>query len=63
MNVSALTENVQDFTHRLRTETGLWVTPGTAYGKAGEGFFRLNVACPRATVEDALGRLQRFLRG
>ena len=63
VDVSALTENVQDFTHRLRAETGLWVTPGTAYGKAGEGFFRLNVACPRATVEDALGRLQRFLRG
>lgn len=63
VDVSALTENVQDFTHRLRAETGLWVTPGTAYGKAGEGFFRLNVACPRATVEDALGRLKRFLRG
>ncbi len=63
VDVSALTENVQDFTHRLRAETGLWVTPGTAYGKAGEGFFRLNVACPRATVEDALGRMKRFLRG
>ena len=58
-----MTDDVQAFAERLRAETGLWVTPGTAYGKAGEGFFRLNVACPRATVEDALGRLKRFLRG
>ena len=60
-DVSALTDNVKDFTARLRAETGLWVTPGTAYGQTGEGFFRWNVACPRSTVEDALERLKRFL--
>ena len=60
VDVSAVTDDVQRFTERLRAETGLWVTPGTAYGKAGEGFFRMNVACPRSTVEDALGRLKRF---
>ena len=60
-DVSALTDDVRDFTARLRAETGLWVTPGTAYGQTGEGFFRMNVACPRSTVEDALTRLKRFL--
>ena len=60
-DVSALTEDVQDFTDRLRAETGLWVTPGTTYGQSGEGFFRWNVACPRSTVEDALGRLKAFV--
>ena len=59
-DVSELTDNVKDFTDRLRAETGLWVTPGTAYGRTGEGFFRMNVACPRSAVEDALGRLQSF---
>lgn len=62
-DVSELTDDVRDFTARLRAETGLWVTPGTAYGSTGEGFFRMNVACPRSTVEDALNRLKRFLRG
>ena len=62
VDVSALTADVKDFTERLRAETGLWVTPGTAYGKTGEGFFRMNVACPRSTVEDALNRLRTFLR-
>ena len=62
VDVSALTKDVTDFTARLRAETGLYVTPGTAYGKTGEGFFRWNIACPRSTVEDALGRLTRFVR-
>ena len=62
VDVSALTDDVKDFTDRLRAETGLWVTPGTAYGKTGEGFFRMNVACPKTTVEDALVRLKAFLQ-
>ena len=61
VDVSARTKNVQNFTERLRAGTGLWVTPGTAYGAIGEGFFRMNVACPRALVEDALERLKGFL--
>ncbi|MBO4419670.1 MAG: PatB family C-S lyase [Oscillospiraceae bacterium] len=62
VDVSARTNKVQEFTDRLRAATGLWVTPGTAYGKTGEGYFRMNLACPRAAVEDALGRLKRFLQ-
>ena len=62
VDVSALTKDVKAFTEQLRAETGLWVTPGTAYGQSGEGFFRMNVACPRSSVEDALDRLKRFLR-
>ena len=61
VDVSALTGDVKDFTDRLRAETGLYVTPGTAYGQAGEGFFRWNMACPRSTVEDGLERLRTFL--
>ena len=63
VDVSAITNNVRDVTDRLRAETGLWVTPGTAYGAAGEGFFRMNLACPRSTVEDAMARLERFVAG
>ena len=61
VDVSALTDDAADFTKRLRAETGLWVTPGTAYGRSGEGLFRMNVACPRALVEDALERLRQFI--
>ena len=62
VDVSALTGDVKDFTDRLRAETGLYVTPGTAYGAGGAGFFRWNIACPRSTLEDAAARLARFVR-
>ncbi len=61
VDVHALTTDVRDWTRRLRAETGLYVTPGTAYGQTGEGFFRWNMACPRSTVEDGLERLRTFL--
>ena len=61
-DVSARTDNVKDFAARLRAETGLWLAAGSSYGQSGEGFLRINLACPRSTVEDALGRLKAFLR-
>lgn len=60
-DVSARTDNVKDFTNRLRSETGLWLAAGSSYGQSGEGFVRINLACPRVTVEDALERLRKFL--
>ena len=61
-DVSARTDNVKDFAARLRAETGLWLAAGSSYGQSGEGFLRINLACPRATVEDAMERLRTFLR-
>jgi cystathionine beta-lyase len=36
----------------------LWVNEGTMYGKAGEGFVRLNIACPKEILQDGLNRLK-----
>ena len=32
---------------------------GEEYGKAGKGFLRMNIACPRATLTDGLERLRK----
>ena len=34
---------------------------GTTFGKEGEGFMRLNVACPRSVLEKALNQLQQTI--
>lgn len=34
---------------------------GSIYGKEGEGFFRLNFACPRQVLEEALTRIENVL--
>ncbi|MCR5256479.1 MAG: pyridoxal phosphate-dependent aminotransferase [Acetatifactor sp.] len=41
----------------IRRHSGLYVTDGSEYGSCGEGFLRMNVACPRSTLEDGLKRL------
>lgn len=39
-------------------KAGIAMSAGTYFGKNGEGYVRMNVACPRATVEKALKQLQ-----
>lgn len=39
----------------------LALNDGAMFGKEGEGFMRLNVGCPRALLEEALGRLARVV--
>ncbi len=43
----------------IRKETGLYLSDGRAYGESGEGFLRINVACPRSIVEEGLSRLKQ----
>ncbi|OZA97936.1 MAG: hypothetical protein B7X52_01560, partial [Thiotrichales bacterium 34-46-19] len=35
------------------------LSAGISYGKGGEGFMRLNIAAPRATVLQALDQIKR----
>ena len=48
-------------TLRLQEEQKLIVNSGTMYGPGGEGFIRLNIACPRALLTDGLERMARVL--
>ena len=59
LDCSALPGTASDLAGHLRRETGLYLTQGGQYGKAGEHFLRLNIACPRSTLEDGLARLQK----
>lgn len=48
-------------TERLQEQQRLMVNPGTMYGPGGEGFIRLNIACPRTQLADGLERMARVL--
>ncbi len=47
-----------DFADKLLREQRLWLSHGTLYGTAGEGFLRINIACPRSLLEEGLTRLK-----
>ena len=42
----------------IREKTGLYVSDGVQYGKGGERFLRLNIACPKERLLDGLERLK-----
>ncbi|MFA6867766.1 MAG: PatB family C-S lyase [Bacteroidales bacterium] len=53
--LSANGEKLQEiFTENLK----LGLNNGSEFGKNGEGFMRMNVACPRKTLEEAMQRLR-----
>ena len=42
----------------LLQQTGVWLNPGTMYGPvSGEGYLRINIACPRSLLMEALERI------
>lgn len=41
----------------------LWLDSGSMFGRDGEGFERINMACPRAVLERALLQLEQALNG
>lgn len=42
-------------------KAGLWLDSGSMFGDEGVGFERINIACPRATLERAMMQLEKAL--
>ena len=57
-----LNKTSQELSQILLEQEKIWVNPGTMYGQAGEGFLRINIGCPRETLEEGLGRFRNFYR-
>jgi cystathionine beta-lyase len=41
----------------MLTKAGVWLDHGSKFGIQGEGFMRVNLGCPRATVDEAITRI------
>jgi cystathionine beta-lyase len=59
INIDKLNTNSEEFTSFLKEEANLIVNEGKEYGGNGDHFIRLNVACPRARLEEGLKRLHQ----
>ncbi|MDQ0412780.1 cystathionine beta-lyase [Mesobacillus stamsii] len=49
----------EEIQKQLLEKGKLGLEPGTKYGEGGEGFVRMNLACPRETLNDGLQRLKK----
>lgn len=59
LDCTALGIGSKKLTEHIRSSTGLFLTDGEPFG--GDGFLRLNIACPRAMLMDGLGRLKKAI--
>lgn len=56
---SALGISTDEYFNRLLNDGHVWVSPGTMYGaQTGEGYIRINIACPRSQLMEALQRIE-----
>ena len=54
-------DNVQQLCDYIMSQAHVWVNPGTMYGpQTGEGHIRLNIACPRRQMMEALTRMAKL---
>lgn len=60
VDCSALRRPSQEIEDALLENEKLWVNAGSMYGEAGEGFIRINIACPRQRLAEGL---ERFYKG
>lgn len=61
IDCSVLKKEVVFITDFLKERHEIMLNPGTLYGEAGEGFIRINIACPKAVLLEGLQRLQKGL--
>lgn len=58
VDVSLCCDNVAVYCEQLIQEAKVWLNPGTMYGpQSGEGYLRINLACPRSRLLEALQRI------
>ena len=55
-----LNKNAAQLSQLLLEEEKLWLNAGTMYGTSGEGFLRINIACPRIVLLEGLERLKKY---
>ncbi|WP_027450516.1 MalY/PatB family protein [Xylanibacter brevis] len=59
IDITATGMTAQAYTDHLLRDYHVWVNPGTMYGpQSGEGYIRVNIACPQALLKEALERIK-----
>ncbi len=57
LDFSALGLSDTAIKQKMLYEAKVWLDDGLMFGQAGQGFQRINIACPRTILEQALGQI------
>lgn len=58
LDCTVLKMDSKELAEKIRKNTGLYVMAGSYYGKGGDSFLRMNIACPEELLLDGLDRLK-----
>lgn len=62
VDVSACCSDTATYCDRILKDAKVWLNPGTMYGaESGKGYIRINIACPRSRLMDALERIKKAI--
>ena len=53
--------SVEELDDKIINQAKLWLDSGKIFGSCGEGFQRINVACPRKVLEEAMDRIKNVV--
>ena len=56
-----MTDDSNKFVDDLKKDAKVFFNPGAEFGGTGNTFIRMNLACPRAMLKEALERLKRYI--
>lgn len=59
LDCKEVTNNSNKLCRIIREETGLVLSSGRSYGECGNGFLRMNIACPKERLVDGCKRLKQ----
>ena len=63
MDCRGLGLNDEELDGFIKEKARLLLEPGPSFGTGGSGFQRMNIACPRSRLLEALQRLEKAVRG
>ena len=53
--------SVEELDEQIVYQAKLWLDSGKIFGESGRGFQRINVACPRSVLSEALERIRKVI--
>jgi len=62
VDLRGLGMNQKELKEFCAQKAGIGMNDGTVFGEGGEGFMRLNAACPRSTLEKAMKQLEQAVK-
>lgn len=61
LDCSGLGYSDEELNYKVLNDARLWLDEGSMFGEEGKGFQRINIACPKSILEEAMWRFKKLM--